>query len=330
MSTSRRSFLSALTAAPIALSPMFLASCGGNPAVRADGSVDLSKVTLTVGDQAGIQQSLVDAAGVLGDVPYQLRWSQFAAASPLLEALRSGAVDIGFAGDAPTLNALGSGADLKIVSATRAQRSFGQAILVPPGSPISTVADLRGRTVSPTTPGSVGHYLLLNALREAGLSGRDVRISFLEPVNASAALSSRAIDAWSTWDPYTAAAQVEQGATILRDARGLSYGLSFINAYQEALDDPARRAAIRDFIARYNRALEWARANPAANARVYGEVSHRGPEVAGLVAQRQQRVGGPVDGRVVGQLQEIADNYERFGVLREHLTIAEHVDTGLY
>ena len=68
MSTARRSFLSALTAAPIALSPMFLASCGGNPAVRADGSVDLSKVTLTVGDQAGIQQSLVDATGVLGDV----------------------------------------------------------------------------------------------------------------------------------------------------------------------------------------------------------------------------------------------------------------------
>ncbi|WP_243788206.1 ABC transporter substrate-binding protein [Saccharopolyspora gloriosae] len=328
--STRRSFLSKLAVAPLALSPLAAAACGGNDAVREDGSVDLTKVTLTIGDQAGIQQSLVEAAGVLDGTQYQVNWSQFAAAAPLLEALRSGAVDIGLAGDAPTLNALGSGADIKIVSATRSQQQYGLAIVVPKGSPIKSVADLRGKTVSPTTPGSVGHYLLLSALREAGLSANDVRISFLEPVNASAALSSGAIDAWSTWDPYTAAAQLDQGATVLRDAQGLAYGLSFINAYQEALDDPGRRAAIRDFVGRYNKALDWARAEPAENARIYGEISHRPPNVARLVSDRSQRIGGPVDEQVTTQLQEVADNYREFGVLREHLVIGDHVDRGLY
>ncbi|GAB2673964.1 ABC transporter substrate-binding protein [Saccharopolyspora gloriosae] len=328
--STRRSFLTKLAVAPIALSPLAAAACGGNSAVREDGSVDLTKVTLTIGDQAGIQQSLVEAAGVLDGKQYEVRWSQFAAAAPLLEALRSGAVDIGLAGDAPTLNALGSGADIKIVSATRSVRQYGLAIVVPQGSPITSVADLRGKTVSPTTPGSVGHYLLLSALREAGVPANEVRISFLEPVNASAALSSGAIDAWSTWDPYTAAAQLDQGATVLRDANGLAHGLSFINAYQEALDDPGRRAAVRDFVGRYNKALDWARAEPAENARIYGELSHRPPNVARLVSDRSQRTGGPVDDQVIAQLQEVADNYREFGVLREHLAIAEHVDRGLY
>ena len=56
---------------------------------------------LHMGDQRGNVQALMQAAGVLEGVPYQLAWSEFAAAAPLAEALNAGAIDGGNIGDAP-------------------------------------------------------------------------------------------------------------------------------------------------------------------------------------------------------------------------------------
>jgi sulfonate transport system substrate-binding protein len=300
-----------------------LAACSGAP--RADGPVDLSSVTLRVGDQAGIQQALLRASGALDGAPYQISWGEFPAAAPLLEALRAGALDIGVAGDAPTLNALAATQDITVVAANRSPKYGGLAIVVPANSAIKTVADLRGRTVSPTTQGSIGHYLLLRALGEAGMSGSDVKITFLQPADAVAALRSGAIDAWSTWDPYTAIAQSEQGDRVLRDASGLASGLSFLDANNKSLANASTRAAMADFVRRYNDALRWAQAHPDENNRVYTQLTQRSPSVAALVAQRSLRDPTPLSPTVVAELQQVADNYQRYGVLRGKVTVAQRV-----
>jgi sulfonate transport system substrate-binding protein len=318
--TGPRRFLPALAGALVLLA---LAACSGAP--RAGGPVDLSSVTLRVGDQAGIQQALLRASGALDGAPYQISWGEFPAAAPLLEALRAGALDIGVAGDAPTLNALAATPDITVVAANRSPKYGGLAIVVPAGSPIKTVADLRGRTVSPTTQGSIGHYLLLRALGEAGMSGSDVKITFLQPADAVAALRSGAIDAWSTWDPYTAVAQSEQGDRVLRDASGLASGLSFLDANNKSLANASTRAAMADFVRRYNGALRWAQAHPDENNRVYTQLTQRSPSVAALVAQRSLRDPTPLSPPVVAELQQVADNYQRYGVLRGKVTVAQRV-----
>ncbi|MEV1293729.1 ABC transporter substrate-binding protein [Pseudonocardia sp. NPDC049635] len=317
----RRLALPALLAA-LAL---VLAGCaGGAPAD--DGPVDLSEVTLQVGDQAGIQSALVEASGVLEGAPYTVEWAQFPAAAPLLEALRSEAIDVGIAGDAPTLTALSSTDRIKIVKATRAPAKGGLALLVPGDSPVQTVAELRGATVSPTTQGSISHYLLLRALEEAGVPSEEVEISFLQPVDAAAALNSGAIDAWATWDPYTAIAERESGARILRDAEGLGTGLTFLDANTAALDDPGKRAAMTDFTERYTRALQWAWENPEENARIFSELTGRPAEIAGLVAERALRETPPLDDALVAEVQEVADRYVDYGVLRNPVDVASAVD----
>jgi sulfonate transport system substrate-binding protein len=318
--TGPRRFLPALAGALVLLA---LAACSGAP--RAGGPVDLSSVTLRVGDQAGIQQALLRASGALDGAPYQISWGEFPAAAPLLEALRAGALDIGVAGDAPTLNALAATPDITVVAANRSPKYGGLAIVVPAGSPIKTVADLRGRTVSPTTQGSIGHYLLLRALGEAGMSGSDVKTTFLQPADAVAALRSGAIDAWSTWDPYTAVAQSEQGDRVLRDASGLASGLSFLDANNKSLANASTRAAMADFVRRYNGALRWAQAHPDENNRVYTQLTQRSPSVAALVAQRSLRDPTPLSPPVVAELQQVADNYQRYGVLRGKVTVAQRV-----
>lgn len=53
---------------------LLLTGCSG---AADDGPVDLSQVTLRVGDQAGIQQALLDASGALDGAPYRVEWAQF-------------------------------------------------------------------------------------------------------------------------------------------------------------------------------------------------------------------------------------------------------------
>ncbi|WP_028925905.1 ABC transporter substrate-binding protein [Pseudonocardia acaciae] len=312
-----------LLAAAAAIGLLLPAACSG-PSNPGDAS-DLSSVTLRVGDQAGIQQALLKASGALDGVPYKVNWAEFPAAAPLLEALRGGAIDVGVAGDAPTLNALAATEEISIVAANQQPKRGGLAILVPKDSPIQTVADLRGKAVSPTTQGSIGHYLLLQALTEAGLTAKDVKISFLQPVDAASALQSGSIDAWSTWDPYTAVAEQEQGARILRDSGGLASGLGFLDANNDSLADSSTRAAMADFVRRYNRAMDWARANAAAYTRIYVDLTRRPESVAGVVAERAKRTGTPVTPAVVAELQQVADNYHRYGVLRKKVVVQERV-----
>lgn len=64
--------------------------------------------TLVVGDQSYNAQAVMEAAGVLDDLPYTLEWKQFTAGSPVAEALNTNSLDIGLLGDAPVLSSVHS------------------------------------------------------------------------------------------------------------------------------------------------------------------------------------------------------------------------------
>jgi sulfonate transport system substrate-binding protein len=75
----------------------------------------------------------------------------------------------------------------------------GEAILVPKGSSIVRISDLKGKTVA-LNKGSNVHYLLVQALAKAGLAFRDVNVVSLPPAEGRAALENGTIDAWVIWD----------------------------------------------------------------------------------------------------------------------------------
>src|SRR6201991_4168130 len=118
-----------------------------------------AQTTLRVGDQKGNSQAVMEAAGVLKDVPYKIEWKEFPAAAPLLEALSAGAIETGLVGDAPFTFAAASGAPVKAIAAIRQTRE-GLAVLVPEKSPIRSFDDLRGKKIA-TGRGSIGHQLIL-------------------------------------------------------------------------------------------------------------------------------------------------------------------------
>src|SRR5437660_11939658 len=114
-----------------------------------------AQTTLRVGDQKGNSQAVMEAAGVLKDVPYKIEWKEFPAAAPLLEALGAGAIETGLVGDAPFTFAAAANVPVKAIGAIRQSRE-GLAILVPRESRIHGFEDLKGKKIA-TGRGSIGH-----------------------------------------------------------------------------------------------------------------------------------------------------------------------------
>ena len=159
------------------------------------------RLTLRIADQKGGMRSQLEAANALQNLPYDIKWAEFPAAAPLAEALNAGAVDAGIIGDAPLLFALANGAPVKAIAVDKSNPA-GTAVLVSPGSTLKSGADLKGKRIA-TGKGSIGHFVALKALEQAGISPKEVQWVFLGPVDAKVALLNGSVDAWATWEPYT-------------------------------------------------------------------------------------------------------------------------------
>src|SRR6202035_4405026 len=127
-------------------------------------------------------------------------WSDFTSGPPMLQAMAGGSVDVGGGGNAPPGFAAAGGDQLAIVGALQANPN-GSALLVPKGSPIHSVAQLRGKKIA-VAQGSSADYHLLTVLNKAHLSVHDVSLDYLQPADGLAALTSGHVDAWDIWSPY--------------------------------------------------------------------------------------------------------------------------------
>lgn len=304
------------------LCSVFLLGC--EPSVEAR---DEGPVVLRVGAPSKItNQSLLSAAGELDDVPYRIEWSEFASTPALLEAMRGGHIDLGGPGGTtgPLFEA-GNGGNLKIVAAAKATGQGGSAILVRPDAAIQDVSGLKGKRVS-VVKGSAQFYELYLALREQGLGLDDVQVLFLGNDMALASLLNGQIDAWVMWDPQTAVVQRQHG---LRSIAWLSrvrqsYGVQM--ASPAALEDPAKRQAIEDFLGRVMRARLWANRVPEPLAQVTAEAAKIDYPSALEAVSRGTAEYVPLDQAVADELQREADLWLELGLIRQPVQASRLLD----
>ncbi|WP_418121935.1 ABC transporter substrate-binding protein [Variovorax sp. 160MFSha2.1] len=313
--SSRRQFLAQGTAvaAAVASSIAFpgVVSAQGRPVLKA-------------GDQKGGLRALLEAAGGLEGLSYDIQWSEFPAAAPLAEALNAAAVDSGPIGDAPLIFALAAGTRVKAIGANRSD-SYGTAVLVRPDSPLKTAADLKGKSVA-TNRGSIGHYVTLKAITSAGLKPEDVNLRFLAPADAKLALTQGSVDAWATWEPYTALAEVSKHARVLVSGRGLLPGLSYLAATDSAI--AAKRPVLQDFLQRVVKAQLWSYRNVDAYSAALARIIGIPLEAAKLQFERRQQKWVAIDAQVIADQQGTADFYRQVGLIRQPLDVKGTFDTG--
>jgi sulfonate transport system substrate-binding protein len=285
-------------------------------------SLAVAQEVLRVGDQKGNAQAVMEAAGVLKDVPYRIEWKEFAAAAPLLEALGAGAIDTGLVGDAPFTFAAAANVPVKAITAIR-QSGEGLAILVPETSSAKSFDDLKGKKIA-TGRGSVGHQLILAALEAKGWTASDVQIVFLAPSDAKVAYARGSVDAWSTWEPYVSQEEVLFRSRRVITAEGLTPGLGFTVATPDAIRD--KRAALQDFVHRLALARNWSLSNVNGYAESWGKLMNIPPEVALNWLSRAKISIAPIDDGVVADEQKTIDLYFRAGLIKQKLEASAIVD----
>lgn len=281
-----------------------------------------AETTLRVGDQRGNMRAVLQAADALRGVPYQINWTEFPAAAPLIEAMNAEAIELGVVGDAPFTFGFAAGVPMRVI-ATRRSTQEGLAIVVPGTSPANKLGDLRGKRIA-TGRGSVGHFLVLAALRQANIPVDAVKLTFLLPADAKAALTSGAVDAWATWEPYTSQVEVLEAGRQIVNGVGIVPGQGFQIASLAAI--AAKHEQLSDFLTRLTIARRWANAHVDQYAEIWAKLMNFPVSVLRHWFARTSEELALIDDRAIRDEQSVIDLYADAGLLRTKFAAASAFD----
>ena len=203
-----------------------------------------------------------------------VEWVLSAGSNKANEYLRSEAIDFGSTAGAAALLARANGSPIKTVYIY--SKPEWAALVIPADSPITSVAELKGKKVA-ATKGTDPYFFLLRSLNEAGLSGTDVEVVNLQHGDGRIALERGDVDAWAGLDPHMAASELEAGSKLLyRNIDFNTYG--FLNANEQFITQyPELTATVLEA---YERARQWILENPDEAAQILAEEAKIAIEVA--------------------------------------------------
>lgn len=282
---------------------------------------DLAGVTLNVATYKSAAPTFFPEAGI-GAAPYRVKYAEFTGGNLSFEALVSGTLDLSPMSEIPPIFGIKNHAPVKLIAVLTGDVN-NQAFVVPKGSAVQSVAQLKGLRVGYIRSTS-SHYFLLKALKEQGLSFADIVPMALTPQDGFAALQNGALDAWVTFGYFIQLAELRSGARVLKTGQGYLSGNYVIAANQASIADPLKHAAITDYVLREYRAWQWIAAHPEEWASKSAKVLGMPREVflAQYRAQSGPRLLQPVDDAAIASQQDVADLFFEAGVLPNKLDVS--------
>ncbi|MFD7322682.1 ABC transporter substrate-binding protein [Streptomyces sp. NPDC059875] len=295
--TSKRIPLSPILS--VALLLPLATACGG--AAGADGNADAKTVTVTVGYQSktintvtagtllrslGYFEEELAARGKKDGITYEVEWQDYATGAPITAQMTAGKIDIGSMGDFPLLINAARGKQLKqptrLVAVTGYNLRGGlNTVVTAPGSPLRSLADLRGKKVS-TSVGSAADGTLVRALQRAGVNPeKDIRKLNQQPSVGASALAGGSVDALSQFVAWPGKLAFEGRVTALYDGAELNlptfHGVTVREKFAKE-----RAGVLDDFLRAQRRATDHLRAQPVAAAESVAEKTGLPAEVVYL------------------------------------------------
>ncbi|HUJ33618.1 MAG TPA: ABC transporter substrate-binding protein [Solirubrobacteraceae bacterium] len=280
-----------------------------------------------MGDRAGTgAQALLSAAGLLSKLPFKVAWADFTSGPPMLQAMSAGALDLGGVGDAPPVFATSCAAKIAIVAALR-NNPHNAALVVPKGSPITSISQLRGKKIA-VAQGSSADYHPLTVLTKAGLTVDDVSLEYLQPAEGLAALNSGSVAAWDIWAPFIEQVQSQRGARVLVTGDGYGSNYSYVAAARSALGDSAKAAAIRDYIKLLAQAHQWANTHPQAWAVRWAKATGLPVSVMVAAAEDDTATAVPITPQIVADEQGLVNAFSSAGLIPSRYDFSGFAYTG--
>ncbi|WP_239395535.1 ABC transporter substrate-binding protein [Frankia sp. CiP3] len=308
---------------------LIITACGGGTSgATADSPAGTS---LRVADQLTVLETPLRLAGQDKNLPYSVTYSNFVGGPPMLQAFQAGKLDVGWIADAPLIFA--QAARQKVVGiAAYATTNGSQLLLAAPDRHITTWADLKGKSVGYQKGTSLESVLLLG-LQSAGLSLKDVKPVDLAATQLVQALQAGEMDSVITSQPLDSAylAKNPTAPQIPVPGNNLALRTNFLIASESALKDPAKAAAIGDYVARFVKAVNWENSHvPEVSKATYVD-QYKLPQALG---ERLLTAAGPsaffaLPGDLLPAQQNLADLFAQAGEIPSKVDTAAEF-TSLY
>ncbi|MCX7081464.1 MAG: aliphatic sulfonate ABC transporter substrate-binding protein [Pseudomonas sp.] len=237
---------------------------------------------------------------------FTVNWHEFS--TGLLSSLNAGSVDL-HADVADAFALFTQAADAPLTYYARENpSSSAQAIIVQEHSPIHSVADLKGKTVA-VSKGSGSNFLLISALKKAGLTLADITPRYLEAPDGGAAFANGSVDAWVIWDPFLATQQLDRHVRVLADGKDgvANYNRFYLATTKFAEAHPDVLQVTFDTLRETG---QWVKAHPQEAAQILGPLwGNIPPATVELANTRRSYDIVPVKINELAEQQRIADTY---------------------
>ena len=280
----------------------------------------LANTTLKVATYKGGDSYYFKDAGV-DATPYQTAFAEFGAGNLIVEAMSAGSIDLGGMSEIPPVFAAASGARIKVIAVLEGDVN-NQVVLVPKTSRLTDTGQLKGKRVG-YARSTTSHFMLLQMLKEQGLTFKDIEPLALSPQDGLAAFQSGQLDAWVIYGLVVEVAK-QQGGRVLRTAHGVLSGNYLIAAADSAIADPLRHAAIGDYLQRTAKVYDWINRNPDRWSTRSGQLAGVSPQLfLNQTKNRSQpyKLRAIDDGAIRSQ-QQVADVFADAGLLARRINVA--------
>ena len=220
---------------------------------------------IVVGDPA--TEVALKLSGQIDKVSKFVQFANLSGGPQTTEAFRAHALDVGAVAEIPSIHATWTGLHVKIVASKFRLDPLNHPIYelgIAPGTTVKTLSDLRGKTIA-YSPGQAQGALVLKVLQKAGLTKDDVKLIELPSTgdvytNALAAKQVQVAPIGGVQIKRYLAKYGKDGGTTIQ--HGLRDDASHLYVPTESLENPAKAAAIRAYVAAWGIAQDWIDKHP--------------------------------------------------------------------
>lgn len=279
--------------------------------------------TVTIGYQKADPVAIAKARGELAkkmqQKGYKVVFKEFQDGTALTTALQSGDIDYARIGDVPPVTAQANGLGFVYIAAG-SDKVNGSGIEVKKNSKITSIADLKGKTIA-YTKGTSAQFMVIQALKKAGLTTDDVKLVNMDQSAAAVAFAKGTVDAWATWDPYTSTAEVNADATLLVNGTGLAKNRDFVVATKQYA---ATHKTVSKYLTKYlAEDMTWANTHkPQLITMLTKMLKLKRSIITKMVNRREYSMGAVTTG-ILKEQQTIADVFYDQGVITKQIDVTD-------
>lgn len=334
-------------AAAAAASALLLAGCSSTPAPTGEATaapaeeVVLTKdVHLVVGTSAS-EGAFFTESGIFDDAPYTIDWSYITDWGAIYSSIASDALNVGFWGlDANIFKAVQNGVGAKLVSLLGADPSATESgtlnVFVRTDAGIDSTSDLAGKTVATGSAGTTFDNVLSAAIADGGLTADDLNI-----VRFPDSDQTSIINTFLNGDAQVFAGNISSQQIIDALDAGTIKVLYWQNQFlpinrivvsnAQTLSDPAKAAALQDFVQRVGQEKFWE--SDPSNKSTWVEISSAATKLPVPVAEqvyeyvRNSTLPQALDDATKAKLKKTIDAFVSFGILTEPVALEDVLDT---